>query len=316
MANCVYCKANSSSLKYTITDIFEDNYDLVECKVCKTSFLNPFPTSQQLKRAYSDDYYGEGDKKFNSTVEKAVDFFRQRNAKKMAKAFGGKGAVLDVGCGNGSFLVNLSKHGNFDLFGVELPGKSADRAISTQKIKIHLGELKNGLYAENKFDAISFIHVFEHLANPKEILEIVSEIIKPGGSLLIEFPNIDSFQANFFKKNWFHLDPPRHLNFFKPKPFVAELKKFGFTCIHESYQSTQFSPFGVQQSILNSIGIKKDLLYEYLKSNKEYTKSSSKFSLWLQKLFHWFTFPIFIISDILFSTFKKGGTVRFVFKRQ
>lgn len=316
MANCVYCKSDNYKIKYTITDIFQDNYDLVECENCKTSFLNPFPTSVQLERAYSDDYYGEGDEKFNPRVEKVVDFFRQQNAKKMASVFGNKGAILDVGCGNGSFLVNLSNHGNFELFGVELPGKSADRAIATQKIKIHLGELKSGLYPEHKFDAISFIHVFEHLANPKEILEIVSEIIKPGGLLLIEFPNIDSFQAGFFKQNWFHLDPPRHLNFFKPKPFVAELKKFGFNCIHESYQSTQFSPYGVQQSFLNSIGLKRDLLYEYLKSNKVYTKSSSKFSLFLQKLFYWFTFPIFIMSDILFSIFKKGGTVKFVFKKQ
>ena len=299
MESCVYCKSEKSKVRFDIQDIFKDNYQLRECLQCETSYLNPKPTSKQLERAYNDDYYGEGETKFNPTVEKVIDFFRQSNAKRMAKLFNGKGAILDLGCGNGSFLSNIGKHGNFELYGLELQGKSAERAKEKKEIKLTVGELREDTYPINSFDVITLIHVFEHLPNPKESLIIIRKILKPDGLLLLEFPNIDSWQSSYFKQHWLHLDPPRHLNLFKPKRLKMELEILGFSCVKESYMSTQFSPFGMQQSFLNCIGIKRDLLYEFLKGNNNYCKDHSKISLYTQQLFPWLTFPLFAITDII-----------------
>ena len=35
------------------------------------------------------------------------------------------------------------------------------------------------------------------------------------GVAVIALPNIKSFQSRLFRGKWFHLDPPRHLFFFK-----------------------------------------------------------------------------------------------------
>lgn len=315
LENCIYCGSNNSKELFNLQDIFEDKFQLRECIKCETAFLNPRPTLGQLNKAYSDDYYGEGETKFNPFVEKVIDFFRQRNAKRMAKLFGKKGSVLDIGCGNGNFLYNLGKQGEFELHGLELPGRSADRASKINQIKLTLGELNVDSFEMNSFDAITLIHVFEHLPNPKEVLEIINKILKPNGVLVIEFPNIDSWQSNCFKNHWFHIDPPRHLNFFKPTKFIEELKQFGFICENESYLSPQFSPYGVQQSLLNKLGLKRDLLYEHLKGNQDYIKGVSKFNLFCQQVFHWVSFPIFVFTDVIASLFKKGGTIRFVFRK-
>jgi len=273
------------------------------------------PTQVQLDRAYDESYYGVGEKKFNPTVEKVVDWFRQKNAKQFANSLPNKAKVLDIGCGNGSFLVNLGMQGNFELHGIELEGKSAERAKQHPELNLHIGFLEENTYTKESFDAIVLTHVFEHLSNPKETLNIIDQIAKSGAILQIEIPNIDSWQAQIFKGNWLHLDPPRHLNLFPPKVLKKELSSLGWEVVAESYFSPQFSPFGVQQSILNMLLSKREVLYEHLKGNQNYTVGHGSFSLLCQKLFHWLSFPLFVISDGVASTFAKGGTVKLRFQK-
>ena len=109
------------------------------------------------------------------------------------------------------------------IYGVEMPGGSADRAKKIEGLTLKLGHLRIHDFEPNTFDAITLHHVFEHLTEPKRYLEIICEILKPGGHLVISFPNIDSFQSRFFKGNWFHLDPPRHLFFFTPDDFKKQI---------------------------------------------------------------------------------------------
>lgn len=315
MTSCIYCRKNNAKELFFLEDIFNNQYHLKECLECGTAFLDPSPTSEQLAQAYNEDYYGEGESKFNPTVERIIDFFRRQNAKKMAKLFGGKGAILDIGCGNGSFLFNLGKQGDFQLYGLELQGKSAQRASKIESIDLTIGELKSTTFRKNSFDAITLIHVFEHLPNPREVIEIISSILKIDGVLVIEIPNIDSWQARFFKEDWLHLDSPRHLNFFKTNALKRIMRESGFEIIQEKYTSPQFSPFGVQQSILNKFCKKREVLYEHLKGNNEYVKEYSKANLFVQKLFHWTTFPLFVLTDLIASVFKRGGTVRLTFRK-
>jgi len=315
MTSCLYCGSANSREAFEVQDIFNDQYQWLVCQQCTTAFLHPQPTEQQLTRAYDESYYGSGEKKFIPIVEKVVDFFRKRNARQLAAQFGHKGRVLDIGCGNGNLLHYLGKEGDFELHGIEPEGKSAERAAEHKEINLHKGYLKEGLYPKNYFDAISLVHVFEHLPNPKETLAIIDQILKPKGFLLIEIPNISSWQAKLFKQHWLHLDPPRHLQLTPPILLKKELKEMGCQLKSEAYFSPQFNPFGVQQSILNWLLPQRELLYEALKGNQEYLKDYSKGNLLLQKIFHWTSFPLFIFSDLVASVFKRGGTVKLLLKK-
>lgn len=316
MTNCLFCGHPNSKKAFDVQDIFNDQYEWRVCQNCTTEFLAPQPSEEQLAHAYESSYYGEGEKKFIPIVEAVVDFFRRRNAKSLAKQFGKKGCVLDIGCGNGNLLHYLGKAGEFELHGIEPEGKSAERAEAHPEINLHKGILKKGLYQNDMFDAISLVHVFEHLPNPSEILNIIDEILKKKGKLLIEIPNISSWQSRIFKSNWLHLDPPRHLQLTPPKMLIVELERRGYKLVNESYFSPQFNPFGVQQSILNMLLPNREVLYEALKGNKSYTESYSSFHLLMQKAFHWFSFPLFVCTDILASMFKKGGTAKLLFQKK
>ena len=53
-----------------------------------------------------------------------------------------------------------------------------------------------------------------------------------------------------------------------------------------------------------------------MKGNKEYTKEYTKTNLLIQKGFFAVTFPLFIISDIVESLFKRGATVELTFVKK
>lgn len=315
MGQCICCSGESLEERYSFTDIFGDTHQLVQCENCHVFSLAVLPTTKQQQRAYDETYYGEGESKFHPIVEAVIDWFRIRNAKKFARRLLPNAKVLDIGCGNGSFLVNLGKQGGFKLYGLEPEGKSGDRASQYAEINLHRGFLEEDTYQENFFDAIILTHVYEHLPNPKESLDILTQIAKKGACLQIEIPNINSWQAKLYKGFWFHLDPPRHLNMFPPVILKAELQQRGWSVVDERYFSPQFSPYGAQQSILNKVIRKRDLLYEHLKGNKSYTKGASSLSLVLQKLFHWLSYPLFVGLDLIASAFKKGATVKLVFSK-
>jgi len=158
-------------------------------------------------------------------------------------------------------------------------------------------------------------HVFEHLTDPQNTIKIIRKIIKKDGTLIISFPNIDSVQSKIFKGKWLHLDPPRHLLFFKAKDFINILESHGFEIVREKYISTEQNVYGMIQSILNSFFKKREILFEYLKGNKDYVKEFSSMNIFLQKLFFYFTFPVFAIADVFISFLKKGATVEFTFKK-
>ena len=131
--------------------------------------------------------------------------------------------------------------------------------------------------------------------------------------MAISVPNIDSWQSFLYKGDWLALDPPRHLFFFKPNKFIQLMDQKGFELISKKYFNVEQSPFGHQQSILNKLLKKRDVLYESIKGNEDYYKEYSSFSIAMQQLFYKVSFPFFIIVDAIESIFGKGGNVDFVF---
>ncbi|PCJ89609.1 MAG: hypothetical protein COA57_01705 [Flavobacteriales bacterium] len=314
---CGYCKNKDSAVLYPTYDIFGKNYHINQCQNCNAYFLSPHPSPEELARAYDTSYYGVGEEKFNEGwIEKMLDYFRGKRADIIKNHLGEKGKVLDIGCGNGRFLSFVKDRGNFEIFGIEPEGGSAKRAADIKGINLKIGFLEENDFESESLNAITLFHVFEHLTEPKATLEIIQKILKRGGILVMSFPNIGSWQAQIFKGKWFHMDPPRHLFFFATKDFKQLMTELGFELIREKHFSIEYNPYGTQQSILNMFHKKREALYELLKGNKEYVKEYSKFNLFMQQLFFKLTGPIFIVLDAIESTFKKGGTVEFAFRKK
>lgn len=313
---CRFCKGSNTSKQYSAVDIFDNEWSIYHCNTCRAFFLAPFPSSMQLKKAYDASYYGAGEHKFIFSVEQFIDFFRRRKAKKIASVIPENARVLDIGCGNGKFLKHLSALGNYELYGTELEGGSAERASLIKEVKLKTGFLNEDDFTQEYFHAVTLFHVFEHLEEPKETLEIIRKVLKKNGVLLMTFPNISGWQAKIFKGKWYHLDPPRHLVFFIPDDLVKIMNDMGFALIRKIYFSFEQNPYGWVQSILNSLCRKREFLYERLKGNKKYATEKGFLSYFIHISFFIFSFPFFAFFDIIESVFGKSATVRIEFRKK
>jgi SAM-dependent methyltransferase len=244
-----------------------------------------------------------------------LDYFRSARARRVSRYIAPPSKILDIGCGNGRFLGYLIKQG-FEGYGIELPGKAIQRAGQIAGVHLKAGGLSGGDFSENFFDGICMWHVFEHLPEPKKTLQIIQKILKPGGYLLMSLPNIDSLQSRLFRGEWLHLDPPKHLFFLGTSDLISAMKEFGFELIKQRYFSLEQNPFGIQQSILNCLLSRREVLFEALKGNDTYIKEHSRRSIRLQKLFYVSSFGVFALLAGLEAVLKKGGTMELVFRKE
>lgn len=313
---CIFCDSADNSELYATEDIFGHQFMLRTCLNCRAVFLSPRPDAAMLAQAYDTSYYGEKDEKFSHpAIEKVLDTFRTGRARRLASLLRPGAAVLDLGCGNGRFLKYLSRYGKFVLHGIELPGASAERARRVEGIRLKTGRLEAGDFEKESLDAVSLFHVFEHLDEPDLVLDLIEKALKPGGVLMMSFPNIDSWQSRFYKGNWLHLDPPRHLFFFRPHDFVKMMTERGFQLKKTTWISLEQNPYGAVQSSLNCLLKRREVLFERLKGNTAYAPEYGKWSVLLQKIYFLCSFPLFIVADFVAGLFRKGATVEFIFNK-
>lgn len=125
------------------------------------------------------------------------------------------GWALDVGCGNGVFLSHLKRHG-WNVVGVDLGRAAAEAAGRAFGIQVHVGALEEAPLAPASFDFIHLRHLLEHLPDPVATLAAVHRLLKPGGLLYIETPNVDSYGCRVCGPYWHPWESPRHLCLFSP----------------------------------------------------------------------------------------------------
>jgi SAM-dependent methyltransferase len=134
--------------------------------------------------------------------------------------------LLDLGCGNGVFLLRMQQTG-WKVEGLE-PDPQAAAAARQAGLTVQQSVLAADTYLEDSFDAITLNHVIEHLHQPRETLEICYRILRPGGVLWIATPNLQSLGHTQFGAVWVGLDPPRHLVLFTPSSLTRALHQAGF----------------------------------------------------------------------------------------
>ncbi|HZR58755.1 MAG TPA: class I SAM-dependent methyltransferase [Terriglobales bacterium] len=125
------------------------------------------------------------------------------------------GSLLDLGCSSGGFLSSM-RSASWKLYGIEMSEEVARKAEASSGAEVFVGDILDAPFSPNSFDVITCFHVFEHLYQPRDILERVANWLKPGGIFYAMMPNIDSAGAHIFGSYWYALELPRHLYHFSP----------------------------------------------------------------------------------------------------
>lgn len=107
-------------------------------------------------------------------------------------------SVVDVGCGNGWILAALSDlNGALDLFGVEPSTVGAENA----RLRVPNATIETGTLGDSSligpFDIAVSSEVIEHVADQRQYLEEIANVIRAEGFLVLTTPN-GRFRDTYF----------------------------------------------------------------------------------------------------------------------
>jgi SAM-dependent methyltransferase len=222
---------------------------ILRCRTCGFAFRRTRFDEQQLADLYRKMDPGVYQSELRGRIRTA-----SRHMRIVTETFGRNGHcgdLLDVGCASGSFVLKALEAG-WHVAGLE-PSKAlykealeriGDRGTI---LPVVLEEAKFGV---RRFDAITMWDVLEHVVDPLAILVRCRQLLKPGGFLFLNVPDLDSFEARLFGRNW-PLLLPEHLNYFNRPSLKLSAEKSGLQLVRfgrrRSYFSVQYLFYRLSQ---------------------------------------------------------------------
>lgn len=211
---CLICE----STKLLPMKGYESNY-LVSCADCSFVFAQKIPTEKELNDHYSTTYTRE-DYLSPITIKRYHEILNKLESYRQT------GNLLDIGCGVGYFL-EVAKERGWKVYGTEY----TDESMNINKAKgfnMHQGKLNAANYAPEFFDVITSFEVIEHINNPIEEVNNISQILRKGGAFYCTTPNFNSLLRAQLGNNWNVIAYPEHLSYYTPKSIDILLSKAGF----------------------------------------------------------------------------------------
>ncbi len=198
---------------------------LVQCLDCEMIYESPRYDAETIVRGYMASNEAEHDSQYHMRVH---SFFRA--LEKQAKRIPPSGSkVLDIGTAGGAFLDAAKKYG-YDAYGMEPSADLVERG-KARGLQLEQGTIESHGFEFGSFDMVCMWDVIEHLPDPKHALLEIKKLLKPNGVLLINFPDIGTWQAKIAgKKFWWILSV--HLHHFTRKSVADICQRTGFEVIH------------------------------------------------------------------------------------
>jgi glycosyltransferase involved in cell wall biosynthesis/2-polyprenyl-3-methyl-5-hydroxy-6-metoxy-1,4-benzoquinol methylase len=202
---------------------------IVRCEDCGLVFFNPQPGGDELARIYNANYFLGSDSEAGRLAASELKQATARLYLSEIHRYQGseKGRLLEVGCGEGDFLV-LAEAAGWQVTGVEFSSDAGRKA--RQRLKngeVSIGELQDTKFPAEQFDLCVLSDVIEHVRSPQDFLREIHRLLKPGGALFIATPSIDSWSARFLRQKWMEFKT-EHLTYFDRQTIQTALFKSGF----------------------------------------------------------------------------------------
>ena len=209
-------------------------FNLHSCTSCHCLFLHPMPGDEEIASFYPTHYWwSSSDSHRNGALKKLESIYRKL-ALRDHVAFIRRSVenrsgldLLDVGCGSGT-LLGLLKHRGFRVMGIDVSADAARVAENENGVSVVVGSLDQARFSDHSFDVVTLFHVMEHVTDPRHVLAEVSRILKRNGSVILQVPNIDSWQCKTFGARWYGLDIPRHVIDYSKHSMLKLLGDSGF----------------------------------------------------------------------------------------
>jgi len=207
--------------------------------------------------------------KFMETDEVVKKDVHMRRRKELILKYA-QGDCLDVGCGDGYFLMEIAKRFpkniflgvDEDLFSINLAKQRETKNLKFIKSDIMSAKIKY------KYDTIILSHVFEHLIDPANVLLKLKKLLKNDGKILLLLPN----KSGFLNEARFAPGTLKHLWIFDKNSITFLLNQIGFS--FELVPTTIRLPFPrriyYKYNFLSNLFYKLSVFLAHLLKNKNY----------------------------------------------
>jgi len=138
-------------------------------------------------------------------------------------------SLLDVGSNRGSFArAFLEVAQTARIVAVEPDERVASACAELDRVELVAARIEDVPLESGRFDVIHSCHTIEHLAEPSRVLADHWRILKPGGLLILDAPNIAILDADDIIEEWF-ID--KHLYHFSARTIMRLVEAAGFEVI-------------------------------------------------------------------------------------
>jgi 2-polyprenyl-3-methyl-5-hydroxy-6-metoxy-1,4-benzoquinol methylase len=207
---CDYCGEDTSEILAALPPITQISSDMhrygaskldyedgeinfVRCQNCGLVYMNPRLKEDAIGRFY-DNVYGDGVysgflhntlHRENYILDKIENFLDVKSPH-----------ILDIGCGAGQLLYAAQQR-DWLIHGSELSETAAQAASQRLHESIYHGDFREMGLKQNSLDIISMKSVVEHLLAPIDFLRDSVSLLKSGGILYFNVPNIKSWEYRY-----------------------------------------------------------------------------------------------------------------------
>jgi hypothetical protein len=229
------------------------HYRIVKCHTCGLVRSDPVLDSLALAELYAQSsfaYAGE------------VENIRATYGRYLAKTAPyqtRKGALLEIGCGNGFFLEEALSQGYHPVQGIEASRIAVESAPPTVREKIICDAMRPGIFSPEHFEIVCLFQVMDHLPEPGVILDECYKLLRPGGLILLISHNVESISAKLLKNRSPIIDI-EHTYLFSPATLTRLLVAHGFQVVNSGSVGNTYTLHYLAQMAPLTKGLKRALL--------------------------------------------------------
>lgn len=208
---------------------------ILRCRACRFAFRAMRPSEADLSQIYGKLDGKMYDSELRGRLTTAARHLR------IVHRYLSPARLLDVGCASGMFLRSAADAG-WQVVGVE-PSESLcmkAREILVGRGKVLCTTLQQACLPAGRFDAVTVWDVLEHVPDPITFVRMCASLLKPGGYLFVNVPDLDSLQARVFGPRW-PLYLPEHMNYFNRNSLALCGSQAELTWLHFGRRPASFS---------------------------------------------------------------------------
>ena len=104
--------------------------------------------------------------------------------------------VLDLGCGDGTLLLNLKKYARVEGYGLEIDPHQITACVE-QGVNVVETDIDEGLarFADNSFDTVVMTQALQVMRQPHVVLD---EMLRIGSECIVTFPNFGNWHTRIY----------------------------------------------------------------------------------------------------------------------